>query len=101
MSGAAPVGVPHRLIPHNLFVQFEPTIDKVGLLDALRAAYRIEADALEFVPVGFAAACYTVAFASRPVGFVKLYPFTATERAGPDLTVILPLPYGSGEGRRG
>lgn len=55
-------------------MKFEPPIDHVALLAAVRTAYGLPARALTFVPVGFASACYTLDCADQSRSFLKLWP---------------------------
>lgn len=38
-------------------VKYEPAVDRTGLIDTVRDRYGFPVDRLEFVPVGYAAAC--------------------------------------------
>lgn len=58
----------------------------------LRNLFDIEADDVEFVPVGYVAACYVLRRDGEPRYFLKLWPDTATGReSAASLDVTLPL----------
>jgi spectinomycin phosphotransferase len=73
-------------------MRYEPRIDRARLIETVRDLYRLPAEELTFVPVGYAAACYTVWCAGGTRYFLKLWPST---RAGPTspipLELVLPL----------
>ncbi|MPZ98142.1 MAG: phosphotransferase [Dehalococcoidia bacterium] len=73
-------------------MEYEPPIDREALLDALRDAYEVEADALAFVPVGYANACYAVHVSGEPRHFLKLWSDSRAGRwAGQRRHITLPL----------
>jgi Ser/Thr protein kinase RdoA (MazF antagonist) len=88
-------------------VQFEPDVDRAALLRTITSAYGIDADELDFVPVGYVAACYEVRAYGRATHFAKLLPDSAigrssalaldrtlrlTRELGAQLSVRIPVP---------
>ncbi|HEY7295277.1 MAG TPA: phosphotransferase [Dehalococcoidia bacterium] len=55
-------------------MRYEPSINRKRLIAAVRAEYQIPAERLEFVPVGFDAACYVMRCANDERYFLKLWP---------------------------
>ena len=73
-------------------MQHEPAIDRAALVAAVDDAYGVTIERLEFVPVGFATACYLAHLASGERRFLKLWPQT---RAGREMAarqeIALPI----------
>lgn len=73
-------------------MEYEPAIDRERLLDAVQAQWRIDVDKIEFVPVGYASACYRLCAGEDPCHFLKVWPDTATGRDGAARQpIVLPL----------
>ncbi len=73
-------------------MRYEPPIDRARLIGTIRDLYGFPVVGLTFVPVGYAAACYTVLCEGGARYFLKLWPGTRAGRASavrPD--VVLPL----------
>lgn len=62
-------------------MKHEPTIDRPRLLQAVHDAYGITVHTAEFVPVGYAAACYVLGIRKQAQYFLKLWPNTHAGRA--------------------
>ncbi len=70
----------------------EPPIDRARLIETIRDVYELPVEGLVFVPVGYAAACYTVRCAGGVQCFLKLWPDMRAGRASPVRPdVVLPL----------
>jgi len=65
-------------------MRYEPSIDHARLVETVRDVYGLPADRLAFVPVGYAAACYTLHCAGETEAayILKLWPDTRAGRAG-------------------
>src|SRR5262245_43766443 len=73
-------------------MRHEPPIDRRDLAEVVRDAYGFPAARLEFVPVGYAAACYVAADERGRRRFLKLWPATGAGRAAAArLGATLPL----------
>lgn len=73
-------------------MKYEPRVDRPRLVETVREVYGLPAEALTFVPVGFATACYVLHCAGDERFFLKLWPDTDTARWGAArLPVTLPL----------
>lgn len=73
-------------------MRFEPPIDHARLVGTIRETYGLPVTGLTFVPVGYAAACYTLSCEGGARYFVKLWPDLGAGRTSnvrPD--VVLPL----------
>jgi Ser/Thr protein kinase RdoA (MazF antagonist) len=57
-------------------VEEEPELDRGRVLRGVQDVYGVEAEAIRFVPVGYATACYVVAARGTPAWFLKLFPDT-------------------------
>lgn len=57
-------------------MKYEPSIDRVRLLETVRTAYGFPVEALTFVPVGFVAVCYMAQCSDGARYFLKLWPDT-------------------------
>lgn len=55
-------------------MQYEPPIDRARLCSTVRDAYGIELSGLRFVPLGYAAACYSARTGDGSCVFLKLWP---------------------------
>jgi Ser/Thr protein kinase RdoA (MazF antagonist) len=62
-------------------MKHEPPIDRRALAEVVREEYGFAPASLEFVPVGYAAACYVLADARGRRRFLKLWPDTGAGRA--------------------
>lgn len=62
-------------------MKHEPTISRSRLLQAVHDAYGITAHTAEFVPVGYAAACYALGISKQARYFLMLWPNTHAGRA--------------------
>jgi aminoglycoside phosphotransferase (APT) family kinase protein len=62
-------------------VRFEPAINHARLIETVREEYGIPAQDLDFVPVGFVAACYVVNCAGGERFFLKIWPQLRVGRA--------------------
>jgi Ser/Thr protein kinase RdoA (MazF antagonist) len=73
-------------------MHYEPPLDRARLADAVREQYALDVAALEFVPVGYATACYLVHLAGGGRRFLKLWPDTAAARpVAARQQLVLPL----------
>ena len=73
-------------------MKYEPAIDRAALIDTVRDAYGLPVDALAFVPVGYASACYAVHSAGQARYFLKLWPASRPGRAvAARRDIVLPL----------
>ena len=64
-------------------MKYEPAIDRVRLIETALDRYGFPVDRLEFVPVGYAAACYTVQCADGARYFLKVWPDRPGGRPSP------------------
>ena len=73
-------------------MRHEPSIDRARLIETVCDLYGLPVEGLAFVPVGYAAACYTVLCAGGARYFLKLWPGTRAGRSSPARPdVVLPL----------
>jgi hypothetical protein len=61
-------------------MKYEPPIDRSQLVETICTVYGLPVDALQFVPVGFAAVCYVAVCEDGTRRFVKLWPTTQVNR---------------------
>ncbi len=62
-------------------MRYEPPIDRARLVETVRDVYGLPVDRLAFMPVGYAAACYTLHCVGQARYFLKLWPDTRAGRA--------------------
>lgn len=62
-------------------MRYEPAIDRCALSEAIRSRYGMVVNDLEFIPVGFVAACYSFADATGDRFFLKIWSDTGAARA--------------------
>jgi Ser/Thr protein kinase RdoA (MazF antagonist) len=73
-------------------MKYEPAIDRLRLIEAVRSSYGLVVEEISFVPVGYVAAAYAVQCADRAHYFLKLWPDTRAGRDGAArLSSYLPL----------
>jgi aminoglycoside phosphotransferase (APT) family kinase protein len=63
-------------------MKYEPPIDRARLIETVRHAYGLPVADLTFVPVGFAAVCYSLRSQGEVRYFLKLWPDTRGGHAG-------------------
>ncbi len=61
-------------------MKYEPPIDRSQLVETICTVYGLPVDALQFVPVRFAAVCYVAVCEDGTRRFVKLWPTTQVNR---------------------
>jgi Ser/Thr protein kinase RdoA (MazF antagonist) len=73
-------------------MRYEPPVDRARLAAMVRERYGLPVESLTFVPLGYAAACYTLLCAGGARYFLKLWPAMRAGRTSPVRPeVVLPL----------
>lgn len=73
-------------------MRYEPRVDRARLIETVRDLYGLPVEELTFVPMGYAAACYTLYCTGGARYFLKLWPATRAGCSSPVRPeVVLPL----------
>lgn len=73
-------------------MRYEPSINRTDLLNVVYTSYGLEVEEIQFVPVGYVAACYSLRCLGGDQYFLKLWPNTKVGRvSAARQEIILPL----------